>query len=166
MLPDPLWFRYFTTHLSSEQELTLAQAAIRGVAGDLEVVVFDGAGNLLSHLKWSNSSPFGSANAVDCVLHELRSIDTSLEQWHIDRLIPQKYLKWKLSTPSGAAAANDLVKSVERQLNGNFLSRTFENDAAITGQILTEVGQVVSDIGGTIEGVIASIGNIFHGWHW
>lgn len=147
-------------------QLTPAQAAIRGAAGDLQVAIFDGAGNLLSRLDWSTSSSFGFAHAVDCVLHQLRSLDTSLEQWHIDHLVPQRYLKWKVSTPDGNAVGNDLVKKVERQLDGTFFSWSFSNGVAVAGQVLTKIGQVVKDIGGAVAGVVDAIGSVFGGVHW
>ena len=156
-----------TTHLSElRAQLTLAQAAIRGVAGDLKVAIYDGAGNFHSRLDWSTSSPFGSSHAVNCVLHQLRSLDTSFEEWHIDHLVPQRYLKRKFSTPVGNAQANDLLKKVEKQLDGTFASWTFANGVAVAGQVLTEIGKVVKDIGGAVGGFVDAIGDIFHGLHW
>jgi hypothetical protein len=108
----------------------------------------------------------GSVHEVDCVLYQLRSLDTSFEEWHIDRLVPQKYLKWKVSTLDGNAIGNDLLKSVERQLDGTFVSWSFANGVAVVGQVLTGIGQVVKDIGGAVVGVVDAIGDIFSGIHW
>jgi hypothetical protein len=61
-------------------------------------------------------------------------------------LIPQKYLKSKVSTPDGGAIGSNLVKQVEQQLDGTFLSSPVENGVAVAAHVLDGIGQVMKDI--------------------
>jgi hypothetical protein len=122
------------------------------------------AGTYKKEFQWINSNINGAAQAADCVVHQLRKLDGSLEQWTMERGVPKEFKKWAKAASDGSASENDLVKVVRRLPGGELQVQSFNAGVLVGKKLIDGAGRVLEDtktvLGDAVDGAAKAGGRL------
>jgi hypothetical protein len=125
--------------------------------------LFD-AGIYKKEFQWINSNIHGAAQAADCVLHQLRRLDGSLEQWTMEKGVPKEFKQWAKAASDGSASENDLVKAVRSLPGGALQIQSFNAGVLVGKKVIDSAGRVLEDtrtvLGGAVDGAAKAGGRL------